>query len=369
MSTEPASPDRLATPAAAAATDPAAAGAVLPIDELPFVTLTNWVKAAARCGFNIEPVFRQVGIQTDLIHLESGTIRAAKLGELMAVCVAQSRQQHFPFMLGETFAFEYQPDLETFLTTSPSLREALRIFEWVRRLINPLIDVTVEEEGDQARLLSRLDVPGSGPEVTGHFTEGTFAAVQKFLRVLLGEQHRFTRVDFRHPPLADESRYAEFFDAPVHFRQPQDRLVMERALLDKPLEGAFPTLHRQAAFLVEQRLQKQAAPRGLVAQIEQTFLEQPRILGQGIEAVAERLALHPRTLQRRLQAEGVRFTVLQAQVRFKLAARWLEEGAMSVEDISEQLGFCDRRSFTQAFKRWSGLSPSQFRGKTRPEPG
>lgn len=342
--------------------------AVLPVDELPFVTLTNWVKAAARCGFNIEPVFRQVGIQTDLIHLESGTIKAAKLAELMAVCVAQARGHHFPFMLGETFAFEYQPDLETFLTTSPSLREALRVFEWVRLLINPLLDVSVEESGDGARLVSRLDVPGSGPEVTGHFTEATFAAVQKFARLLLGEQHRFERVDFRHPQPADARRHAQFFDAPVFFGQPQDQLLFPRALLDQPLEGAFPTLHRQAAFLVEQRLQKQSAPRGLVAEIEQTFLEQPRILGQGIEAVAERLGLHPRTLQRRLQAEGVRFTVLQAQVRFKLAARWLEEGGLSIEAISEQLGFCDRRSFTQAFKRWSGLSPSQFRGKTRPEP-
>ena len=40
---------------------------------IPFITLPNWVKAAAQCGFNIEPVFRELGIQTDLIHLEGET--------------------------------------------------------------------------------------------------------------------------------------------------------------------------------------------------------------------------------------------------------------------------------------------------------
>src|ERR671936_372287 len=90
---------------------------------IPFITLPNWVKAAAHCGFNIEPIFRELGIQTDLIHLESAT-------------VARSKGRHFPFVLGETFAFDYLPDLETFVTTSPTLREATRVFDWVRELIN-----------------------------------------------------------------------------------------------------------------------------------------------------------------------------------------------------------------------------------------
>ena len=90
-------------------------------EPIPFITLPNWVKAAGQCGFNIEPIFAELGITTDLLHLETATIERQHLEQLMRRCVAASREQHFPFVLGETFAFDYLPDLEAFLTTSPSL--------------------------------------------------------------------------------------------------------------------------------------------------------------------------------------------------------------------------------------------------------
>ena len=70
-------------------------------------------------------------------------------------------------------------------------------------------------------------------------------------------------------------------------------------------------------------------------------------------------------MQRRLQDEDQRYAELQDRARFKLAARWLEDGRQDIETISERLGFSDRRSFTRAFTRWSGTSPSAFRGKER----
>ena len=94
---------------------------------IPFITLPNWVKAAAECGFNIEPIFRDLGIQTDLIHLESATISQPVLEQVMEACIARAKGQHFPFVLGETFVFDYLPDLQTFVTTSPTLREATRV--------------------------------------------------------------------------------------------------------------------------------------------------------------------------------------------------------------------------------------------------
>ena len=124
-------------------------------EPIPFITLTNWVKAAAQCGFNIEPVFREVGIEMDLIHLESATVNAPLLQKVMEACVARNRDpaQHFPFVLGETFAFDYLPDIDTFLATSPTLRDGLRVFDWVRELINPMIQVHLDEVGDEAHLV------------------------------------------------------------------------------------------------------------------------------------------------------------------------------------------------------------------------
>jgi len=331
---------------------------------IPFLTLPNWIKAAARCGFNIEPVFREQGIATDLIHLESTTVIPSQLQQVMEACVARSRQHHYPFMLGETFAFEYMPDIGTFLTTSPTLRETLRVFDWVRELINPALNVRLEERGGEAWLL--VEFEGSAVEPAVYFIESTFASIFKFGRTLLGERALFGRLCLRHaaPPYA--AAYQQYFGIDIVFDQPQYALVFERGLLDVPLEGAFPALHRQAEYRVQRQLTslpKSAAPASVVALIEQTFAQRPELLGQGIERMAEALRLHHRTLQRRLQDEGQGYADLQAKARFRKAADWLHDPSLSIEAISERLGFSDRRSFTRAFSRWAGMSPSAFRSK------
>jgi AraC-like DNA-binding protein len=332
-------------------------------EPLPFITLPNWVKAAAQCGFNIQPIFRELGIQTDLVHLESATIERSLLEQVMERCVERSRKLHFPFVLGESFAFEYLPDLETFLTTSPSLREAAKIFEWVRELINPLIRVTLEEERDRARLVLRLGREAAAHPPARWFTETMFAAIVKFGRLLLGGRGDFRELQVSYPRPRYAKVYRDYFGIPVKFGCAEDAAVMDRALLDAPLEGAFPTLHEQAQFRVEQRLQRMPRRTGLVAAIEDAFARKPRLLGQGIDGVAAEIGMHPRTLQRRLRETGSQFADLQDRVRYRLAMRHLEDPQADIEDISERLGFSDRRSFTRAFRRWSGVTPSAFRSR------
>jgi AraC-like DNA-binding protein len=327
---------------------------------IPFLTLPNWVKAASLCGFNIEPVFRKQGIATDLIHLESHTVSPEQLVNTMTACVKLARKHHFPFVLGETFAFDYMPDVGTFLDTSPSLREAMRVFDWVRELINPTMNVRLEERGDKAWLL--LEFEGI-TEPLPYFTESTFAAIVKFGRALLGTDGVFDRVSLRYPAPPYASAYREYFSAEIAFGQSEHALIFDRSLLDQPLGGAFLTLHKQAEYRVERQLTRLPRQPGIVAAIEQAFAAHPELLGSGIDHSASTLNLHPRTLQRRLQDAGQSFGELQDRARFRLAATLLQDSATGIEAISERLGFSDRRSFTRAFTRWAGMSPSAFRKK------
>lgn len=326
---------------------------------IPFITLPNWVKAAAQCGFNVEPVFRELGIQTDLVHLESATVSVSLLEKAMDECVARARVHHFPFVLGETFAFDYLPDLQTFLTTSPTLREAARVFDWVRELINPLIRVRLVEQGATAMLV--LEGAGAAPQSPRpYFDETLFASVVKFGRMLLQRDSDFSRLCLGYPPPPYADAYAKHFRMPVAFGQPCTGVEIERALLDRPLEGAYPALHQQAEYRVEQRLTTLARPESLAAQVEAACARRPALLHAGLAAIARELGMTPRTLQRRLQDEGRRYGDVLGRIQYRQALKLLEDPGASVEAVSEKLGFSDRRSFTRAFTRWSGVSPSAF---------
>lgn len=346
---------------------------------MPFVTVTNWVRAARLCGLDIEAIFRSEGIDMGLLHPETATVDRATMQRVMHHCVAETRRihspQHFPLVLGETFAFEYLSDVETFITTSATLRDATRSLEWIPPLVNPFMRFSLAEHGDEARIALRFDVNPAiddTPDMAWPFTEGVFTTVVKFSRMLLGGQPLIGRITMRHAAHQDADKVAAHFQVPIEWGAEVDALWFSRRLLDQPLRGAFPTLHEQAAQRVVQQVAQRSHAAGqgnepehpgqqLASQIEQAFLDKPRLLGLGLEALAEELGLHARTLQRRLKDIGDSHSAIQGRVRYRLALQWLQDPTLAIEDISERLGFTDRRSFTLAFTRWSGQTPSRFR--------
>lgn len=331
-----------------------------PDPQVPLITLPNWVKAATACGFSIGAVFEELGIEADLMHVESATVAQQDMERIMAACVARSKHRHFPLVLGETFAFEYLPDLETFLTTSQTLRESSRVFEWLRLLMNPNLSVKVQEHGEFASLI--LDGPEPRASQTFQwFVEATFVSVLKFGRALLHGRGDFRRASFRCARPAHAEILSDTFRLPIAYAQAHNALELDRRLLDLRLEGAFETLHRQAELRVAQRLSTRPPPASLARKLAHAMERKPSLLGQGIEQVAGELGMHPRTLQRRLQAEQIGFSELQSELRLKLAKAWLADASIDIETISERLGFSDRRSFTRAFTRWMGRTPSTYR--------
>ncbi|MBC7701428.1 AraC family transcriptional regulator [Aquabacterium sp.] len=353
-----------------------------PVEQpIPFVTVTNWVRAAKLCGIDIGRIFEEEGVDTRNLHPETAVIQRLTMQHVMQRCVddtrAMGRGQHFPLVLGETFAFEYMSDIETFITTSPTLREAARSLEWIPPLLNPYMRISLAEHGQEARMAVSFDHPEASPDTTWHFTEGVFASLLKFTRMLLGGQQLFGRITLQHAPHQDHAVFEAFFHVPIAYSQPVSAMWFDRALLDLPLRGGFPLLHEQAAQRVVQQVAQRAEQHqqdadaldnagNLVRQIERALAQKPRLLGLGLEALAEELHLHARTLQRRLRDVGDSHSGILARVRYRLARQWLQDPALPIEDISDRLGFSDRRSFTQAFTRWSGLTPSQYRRSPGP---
>jgi len=108
-----------------------------------------------------------------------------------------------------------------------------------------------------------------------------------------------------------------------------------------------------------------------MARIPETYGVPGRVIGVlqnrigreslSIDRIADDLNLSKRTLQRRLQQHDISFAQLRDNVRFHHSIAHLIEHHESIDSISSSLDFSDRTSFTNAFKRWTNLSPSAFR--------
>lgn len=86
-----------------------------------------------------------------------------------------------------------------------------------------------------------------------------------------------------------------------------------------------------------------------------------------LDTVAAQLFMSPRTLKRKLQQAGSGFQLLLDAARQRDAARLLKDSGQSIEEISVWIGFAEPANFTHAFRRWTGMTPSEWRGRARQE--
>ena len=88
-----------------------------------------------------------------------------------------------------------------------------------------------------------------------------------------------------------------------------------------------------------------------------------------LSVAAEIAGMSVRTLQRRLLEGGVSFSRLIDEVRFSMATRWLEDPRVKLIDVALEVGYSDPAHFTRAFRRWTGVSPREFRRQRGAPPG
>src|SRR5690606_16676813 len=124
---------------------------------------------------------------------------------------------------------------------------------------------------------------------------------------------------------------------------------------DDPALSSFPT--RRSSDLMA----KIPELDGVSAKVMDALQQRVGKSELSIDRIAEDINLSKRTLQRRLQQQQANFAQLRDTMRFHYAIKFLIDDHMSVDTVSKSLDFSDRTSFTNAFKRWTGLSPSVFR--------
>lgn len=335
------------------------------MEAIAFAAANSWIRAALHCRFNINPLFDAAGV--DIGASGMPRIRKGALVKLMQQCVVQAAPDyHFPLVMGDLFAFDHLPALETFLATSASLRQAMPALNWAGKAL-PNVTLHVEEGPELSALVVDVDVPTDSPRVKGYFIEGVLAGINKFVRLGIGDSTDILYVALAHDPGPQRLACESQFKMPVRINQPRTAVVFRTALLDRPRPGSVPGMHERAQQLIEQQLPAEE-PNSVTAQLEAIFRQQPSLLGQGIERMADKIGLHARTLQRRLNAEGQLFADIQGRCRYDIAVVALKDGYTDIEALSDKLGFSDRHSFTRAFRRWTGLAPSEFRRQHLDQP-
>ena len=170
-----------------------------------------------------------------------------------------------------------------------------------------------------------------------------------------------TKVCFRLPEPADRSVYERVFaDSKLVFNAPFHGFVWPTERLALRMKRGDPKLHALLVQSIEQRLAELPSRLGLAQRVRTLLRAEMDGDGSSSKRVAERLGVSPRTLTRGLEAEGTHFKALLDEVRCGLAARYLSGDHLAVPEVARRLGFASAASFYKAFRRWFGVTPSEY---------
>jgi AraC-like DNA-binding protein len=140
--------------------------------------------------------------------------------------------------------------------------------------------------------------------------------------------------------------------APVTYDAKVTAMDFDSAWLDRET-GASPGHSNDASA--------RPLDRDFVGEVRSVLASWTRIERPSAPAVALELGLQPRTLNRYLAKTGTGFNKMLEDARYERAQIILRDPTLPVVSVAWSLGYADASAFSRAFRRWSGVTPSEWR--------
>jgi AraC-like DNA-binding protein len=317
------------------------------------------VGALSGLGVDSEVLLKQVGLNVKALHALPSRIPIDLQNRVWEEAVTLKGDPRLGIYVAAMLHSEAHDVLRGIVRHSATLGDAIVRLARYGRLLDVGFDMRLEVHGEQA-ILVEPHYPGPLLHLQGTLCQITLFGL--YGRRLTGENLKIIeyRAMHKRPPFA--TQLEQLMEGPFRFGAPHNALV-------------FPSRYLHAAVRTEDRDRlralEQQAEHMLVQAPEPGFAETVEGLlalgfaGESAKVIATRLDTTPRTLTRRLSAEGTSYQEIRDAVRRRMAESYLRLGRMSVTDIALSLGFSDPTAFSRAFRRWTGVSPIQYRDSAR----
>lgn len=320
---------------------------------------------AVGAGHDFQSIEAETGISSEGLLDPDAPVPDVYLSKLVALLERTSGGRNLAMFLGRRLPLEAIGPGWPLLRRAPTMAAMLRLYALSHKLSGTALQVEVAFEPEPALTLGHTNDAhdgGLGAEV------GTSLAV-RCARRLFGARS-VARVEFQHTPRGRQGAYESTFGVPVVFAAPHNRILGNPTMLDAP-NTAFAV---EPEHLIARQLRQLMRDHGLLSEDSLTTVREAIIHCSAdgrysVDAVAAHLGVSRRVLQRRVGARGLSVSALIDQYRLELAKALLRNERRALVDVADQVGFDSERGFRKAFRRWAGITASQWRATERAHAG
>ena len=328
-------------------------------------TLTTWarcLKAALDArGIDSRALFEKAGLDPASMQDPNARYPQASITRLWQLAVEATADPALGLDVGR------QVNQTTFHALGYSLLASQTLEECFARLLRYFRIVSDAAELDFCRINDRQHKfvmhPVEGADQPSDAAlDALLSVLIRLCRALAGADFRAAAIALRRPVPADAALYEKVFKAPLTFDAQETAIYFNSAdlLARLPFANAELARHNDAVL---NRYLAHFDKENMANRVHAILVE---LLPQGEpnqDKVASALHMSLRNLQRKLSDEGSSYKEILNSTRHDLALSYIKDRRYTISEITFLLGFSDSSSFTRAFKRWTGLSPSAFRDR------
>ncbi|MFO0628918.1 MAG: AraC family transcriptional regulator [Polyangiales bacterium] len=318
------------------------------------------VMAAAHAGLDAVEAAALTGIDPERLADPEGRVLLERSYLVWDLTAERLGDPHFGLHAAESFHAMLFDAYDFATSSATTLRHGIESMQQHLPVQHEGASLDLRVARKEARVTVRFH-----PEdrVSRQFTECCVALWMLRARALLARPFRPRQVCFRHGAPADVTVHRRVLDTAPVFSAAEDSVVFDASVLDAPLRTANPPLQRILSSYLGARGEAAPSEQPLEARVRAEITDVLRGATPTVTAVAARLGVSVRSLQRALGDAGTSFQALLDEARRELAVAWVSDPARPFKEVAMSLRFGQSTAFTRAFRRWTGRSPSAYRAE------
>jgi len=314
-------------------------------------------------GLDAVGIARQAGADLATVPGPTDRIEADKLDAILRLAIPLIRDPAFGLQAARCWHPSNLGVLGHAWLSSSTLRTGLKRLSRYYRLVGERTITEIEEsrQGVKVRFWARRGNPAA-VAVAAVLVDVAMAFLLDMCRMNAGAALRPVAASLRRGRPENVDAYERFFGCPVRFGAEENVFVLSA----KDADRLLPSSNKQLAAVFDRMLAEELArldKSDVIARCRAAVLEDLPSGEASAEDTAKQLHMSPRTLQRKLAEAQTTYVQLVDDTRKDLALRYIEDPRRSITDITFSLGFSQPSAFTRAFRRWTGLAPSEYRAK------
>ena len=307
-------------------------------------------------GLEPAAVLRQAGLPANLFDRDRIVFTTAEFFAFWHAVETVSEDPAIGLELGFEQRAEHLQPLSFAALATPNLQTAVDQIARYKRLSCPE-DVVQRVEGDEFRV-QFLWLLADQPE-PNVLTDFCFAWIVTIARLGTGKHIVPLRIELDRPRPGFTAQ--ERLGCPVVTGAEHNTLVFRLADAQRPFITRNADLFEMLAPQFETELANHTRKHRFTDHVREAIERRLAGARPSIEAIAEELHLSPRTMQRRLQADGSNFQRVLEDARRRLARHYLTDSLLELSEAAYLLGYEDANSFVRAFRTWEGKPPAHWR--------